>query len=112
MEKHVRDWLVNYSLGLHLQKKNAVEIKEALIKQGLTQDMADQIEAAGRKDYRRMKRNAYGHMSSGSVLFIIGVLITWGSYSTSSGGFFVVTIGLLFGGLAELILGIWLRSKL
>jgi hypothetical protein len=113
MEKHVRDQLVQIVVECYSLKWTTIRIKEVLIKNGkLTPEMADQIEEAGRRDYRRMKRNANAHIASGSFLFVVGVLVTWGVYSATGGGMIVVALGLVFGGIAEFILGLRMRSEL
>jgi O-antigen/teichoic acid export membrane protein len=74
--------------------------------------VVDQVEDAGYREYRRMKRNANAHIASGSFLFVVGILITWGVYSATGGGMIVVALGLVFGGIAEFILGLRMRSEL
>jgi hypothetical protein len=112
MEKHVRDQLVKMVTGLYLQKWNSVEIKELLLQKGLTQVMVDQVEEAGYREYRRMKRNANAHIASGIFLFVVGGLITWGSYSVTGGTMIVVALGLVSVGIADFMLGLSMRREL
>ncbi|MCS3797823.1 hypothetical protein [Niastella sp. OAS944] len=111
MEKHVRDKLVQIASSLYKQKWNAIQIREALIEKGkLTPEMARQIEEAGRRDYKRMKRSANAHIASGSFLFVVGVLITWGAFIATGGGLIVVCFGVIGLGIAEFLHGLRIRS--
>lgn len=112
MEKHVRDQLVQSVTALYRCKWKSDKIKELLLQKGFPRNEVDQIDEAGYRNYRRMKRNANAHIASGSFLFVVGVLITWGSYSITGGGMIVVALGVVFGGIAEFILGLSMRRDL
>lgn len=112
MEKHVYDGMVNFVSGLYMNKWKAADIKDVLLKRGLTQEMADQIEKAGYREYRRIKKTANAHIASGSFLFIVGVLISWGIYEFTGGGTILVLVGIIALGIGEFILGLRMRSAM
>lgn len=112
MEKHVRDQLVQSVAGLYRLNWQSDRIKELLLQKGVAPNLVDQIDEAGYQEFRRRKRNANAHIASGIFLFVVGILITWGAYSATSGGMIVVFLGVIFFGIAEFIKGLTMRKEL
>jgi hypothetical protein len=79
-------------------------IEQALIEKGIPADAARTVVSRLRSARSEAYRNeAYKQMAIGAVISIIGILVTWGTYSAAAnnpgGGSYVVAWGaIIFGG--------------
>jgi hypothetical protein len=104
--------LVNYCVAQQDAEKTDYEIKQVLLAKGYDETMITKAIEASKDVYaEQINKKANRNIIIGSVLLVIGLLITLGTYS-SGGGRYVITYGAILGGIAQIIGGIVQKNKI
>jgi hypothetical protein len=104
--------LVNYCATQHDAEKTDYEIKQVLLAKGLDETMINKAIEESKDVYaEQINKKANRNILIGSILLIIGLAITIGTYS-SGGRKYVITYGAIIGGLAQIIGGIVQKNKI
>lgn len=107
-----------YIFAAQMMKQGAAEqqIEKALIERGLPQDAA-RVVIANLSRVRRETRGKAGmrNMGMGAVVFVIGLVITLGSYASAaaspSGGSYMIAYGAIIFGAIQFFQGLWQVNK-
>jgi hypothetical protein len=104
--------LLNYCVTLNAAEQTDYEMKANLKARGIDDRLIDKVISESRELYEEaVNKKANRNIIIGSVLLVIGLLITLGTYS-SGGGRYVITYGAILGGIAQIIGGIVQKNKI
>jgi hypothetical protein len=104
--------LLTYSAALYAENKTYWEVKEALEKKGVAEELAEKIAEQSQQLYTNaIVQKSKKNILWGSVWFVGGLLIAFYSIS-SGGGSLIICFSAIFGGVIQLISGLVQRSSL